>query len=155
MLRVPLSVLVAVVAGLFTFASPAVVDMAESEYSTFLSMHDLLHPSDLEKREPHRIYIRKTFWDNDSRILRVDAGTNQGKGALMIVEGLPGSEWLTAFSITDVDGASFELPVPEKEAVPCRVIVRSGSAVSVSVVKNSPTACDRSEASGALVMASL
>jgi hypothetical protein len=155
MLRAPLSVLVAVVAGLCVFASPVVVDKAESEFSTFLSMHDVLHPSDLEKREPHRIYIRKTFWDNDSRILRVDAGTNQGKGALMIVEGLPGSEWLTAFSITGVDGASFELPVPMKEAVPCKVVVRSGTAVSVSAVENSPTGCDRPEESGALVMASL
>jgi hypothetical protein len=155
MFKAPLPVLVAAVAGLCFFGLPKAVDTAENEYSAFLTMHDLLHPSDLEKREPHRIYIRKTFWDNDSRILRVDAGTNQGKGALMIVEGLPGSEWLTAFSITDVDGASFELPVPEKEAVPCRVIVRSGSAVSVSVVENSPTACDRPEASSALVMASL
>jgi hypothetical protein len=155
MLKVPSSVLVAMVAGLCVLASPVVVDTAESEFSTFLSMHDLLHPSDLEKREPHRIYIRKTFWDNDNRILRVDAGTNQGKGALVIVEGLPGSEWLTAFSISGVDGASFKLPVPEKEAVPCKVVVRSGTAVSISVVENSPTACDRPDASGALVMASL
>ena len=155
MLRAPLSVLVAVVAGFYVLVSPVVVDTAEIEYSTFLLTHDLLHPSDLEKREPHRIYIRKTFWDNDDRILRVDAGTNQGKGALMIVEGLPGSEWLTAFSITGVDGASFELPVPAQESVPCKVVVRSGSAVSVSKVENSPSACDRPEASDAIIMASL
>jgi hypothetical protein len=154
MLKAPLSVLVAVVAGLCVLASPVVVDKAESEYSAFLSMHDLLHPSDLEKREPHRIYIRRTFWDNDKRILRVDAGTNQGKGTLMIVEGMPGSEWLTAFRITDDEGASFELPVPAEEPVPCSVVIRSGSAVSVAPVRNSPAACVLLEP-GAIVMAGI
>jgi hypothetical protein len=123
------------------FTLPAPVDTSESEYSAFLSRHDLLHPSDLEKREPHRIYIRKTFWDNDKRILRVDAGTSQGKGALVIVEGVPGSDWLTAFRIADEVGARFVLPVPEQEAVPCEIIIRSGSAMSVAPVSNSPAAC--------------
>ena len=154
MLKAPLPALAAVVAGLCVFALPSGVDTAESEFSAFMTMHDLLHPSDLEKREPHRIYIRKTFWDNDQRILRVDAGTNQGKGALMIVEGLPGSDWLTAFSITGHDGASFELPVPAEVVVPCRVRIRSGSAVSVAPVENAPTACELPEP-GEIVLASL
>lgn len=154
MLRAPLPVLAAVVAGLCVGSLPTTVDTAESEYSAFLTMHDLLHPSDLEKREPHRIYIRRTFWDNDKRILRVDAGTNLGKGALMIVEGMPGSEWLTAFRITGDDGASFELPVPVEEPVPCSVVVRSGSAVSVASIENSPAACVLSDP-GEMVMASI
>jgi hypothetical protein len=154
MLKAPLPVLVAVIVGLCVVALPTAVDTAESEFSAFLTMHDLLHPSDLEKREPHRIYIRRTFWDNDKRILRVDAGTNLGKGALMIVEGMPGSEWLTAFRITGDDGASFELPVPTEEPVPCSVVIRSGSAMSVAPVENSPGACLPSEP-GEIVMASI
>ena len=154
MLRFPLPVLAAMVFGLCVFSMPAPVEVAESEYVAFHSLHDLLHPPELEKREPHRIFIRKTFWENDKRILRVDAVSSQGKGALMVVEGLPGSDWLTAFSISGMDGATFELPVPADETVPCRVVVRAGSAVSVSDVENAPALCDQPGESG-IVLASL
>jgi hypothetical protein len=152
--RASLPVLAALVFGFCVFSTPAPVDVAESEYTAFHSMHDLLHPPELEKREPHRIFIRKTFWDNDKRILRVDAVSSEGRGALMVVEGLPGDDWLSAFSITDVDGATFELPVPAEEAVPCRVVIRAGSAVSISDVANAPALCDQ-PGEGIVVLASL
>jgi hypothetical protein len=148
-------VLVAAAIGFGTLGAPANVDTATGQFSAFLDRHDLLHPVEIEKREPHRVFIRKTFWDNDDRVLRVNAGSTQGKGALMIVEGLPESDWLTAFRIASDDGATFELPVPDGESVPCRILIKSGSAAAVATVQNAPTECADVEGAEPMLLASL
>ena len=148
-------VLVAAAIGFGTLAAPADIDTATDQFSAFLDQHDLLHPVEIEKREPHRVFIRKTFWDNDERVLRVDAGSTQGKGALMIVEGLPESDWLTAFKIAADDGASFELPVPDGESVPCRIVIKSGTAAAIADVQNAPSQCADDEGAGPMLLARL
>jgi hypothetical protein len=80
---------------------------------------------------------------------------HQGKGALMIVEGLPESDWLTAFRIASDDGATFELPVPDGESVPCRILIKSGSAAAVATVQNAPTECADVEGAEPMLLASL
>lgn len=148
-------VLVAVAIGFGTLGAPTHVETATGQFSAFLDQHDLLHPVEIERREPHRVFIRKTFWDNDARILRVDARSTQGKGALMIVEGLPESDWLTAFRIASDDGATFELPVPDGESVPCRIVIKSGKAAAIATVQNAPTKCADVEGAGPMLLASL
>lgn len=136
-----LPVIVAALAGLGLFAKPSTVDTAGSEFAAFLTLHDRLHPDDIEKREPHRVYIRKTFWDDDERKLRVDAGSTRGKGALIVVEALPGTDWLSAFAIAAGEGVTFELAVPHGEPAPCRVIVRTAAEYAVADVRNAPADC--------------
>ena len=151
----PLPVIVALALGFGMIWKPSAVATADGEYTTFLALHDELHPVDIEKREPHRVYVRKTFWSDDDRTLRVDAGTTRGKGALIIVEGVPGSDWLTAFGIASEYGATFALSVPEGEAVPCRVLVRSGAESAVASVANAPAACEAEAAPATYLLASL
>ncbi len=146
-MRKALPVLVAVAFGFGGFTLPASIGIATLEYAEFLSLHDRLHPPDTAEREPIKVLVRKSFWDNHDRVLLGDARTIQGKGALMIVEGLPGSDWLTAFKITADDGAVFKLTVPEEESVPYKVLVRSGTAYKVTRVQNAPPACDEAKVS--------
>lgn len=143
--RKALPVLAAVAIGFGVSTLPASTEVATVEYAEFFAIHDALHPADTAKREPIKVLVRKTFWDDHDRVLLVDARTTQGKGALMIVEGLPGSDWLSAFRITADDGAVFGLIVPEEESVPCEVLVRSGTASTVTPVQNAPPACDEAE----------
>lgn len=149
--RKALPVLAAVAIGFGVLTLPASTEIANLEYAEFLAFHDRLHPPEKAKREPIKVLVRRSFWDHHDRVLLVDARTTQGKGALMIVEGMPGSDWLTAFRITADDGAVFGLNVPDEESVPCEVLVRSGSAFTVTPVQNAPPACDEAEASAEII----
>jgi len=148
-------VIVAALAGFALFAKPSPVDTAGSEFAAFFTLHDRLHPADIEKREPHRVYVRKTFWDDDERKLRVDAGSTRGKGELIIIDGLPDSDWLSAFAIAGDDGVVFSLSVPQGEPAPCRVIVRTASEHTVAVVQNAPARCTGPDESTPWLLASL
>ena len=148
-MRDAVPVLVAVAIGVFSM--PASIGVATFEYAGFLALHDRLHPADTVKRESIEVLVRRSFWDDHDRILLVDARTTQGKGALMIVEGLPGSAWLTDFRITADDGAVFGLTVPEEESVPCQVLVRSGRAFTVTPVQNAPPGCNEAEDSAEIL----
>jgi hypothetical protein len=79
----------------------------------------------------------------------VEAETNREKGDLLILEGLPGSDWVTAFSISADFGAQFELPIPADHSVPCEIVVKSGAEFKISSVGNAPENCS-TEAEGML-----
>ena len=150
-----LPVIVAALAGCVLCARPSPVDIADGEFAAFLTLHDRLHPADIEKREPHRVYVRKTFWDDDDRTLRVDAGSTRGKGALIVMDGLPGSDWLSAFAVAGEHGVSFALPVPQGEPAPCMVVVRTAAERTVVAVQNAPADCSRPAKSTPWLLASL
>ncbi len=137
-------VLAAVILGLGVFTLPASIAVETFEYAAFLELHDRLHPAEPVKREP-KVLVRRSFWNDHDRVLFVDARTTEGRGALMIVEGLADSDWLTAFRISADDGAVFDLTVPEDVSVPCEVLVRSGAAFTVIPVQNAPSACEAGE----------
>ena len=130
-----------VMLGLTAITMPASIADPTSEYARFFAIHDRLHPPE-GKREPIKVLVRKTFWNDHDRVLLVDAHTTQGKGALMIVEGLAGSDWLSAFRISTGEGAVFDLTVPNGESVPCKVLVKSGRASAITPVQNAPPACN-------------
>lgn len=138
-----LVVSVALAVGVLTL--PASTETTPPEYADFFALHDRLHPPQKAKRKPIKVLVRKTFWNDHDRVLFVDARTTQGKGALMIVEGLAGADWLTAFRISADDGAVFDLLVPDGESVPCKVLVRSGAVSTVTSVQNAPPACEAAD----------
>lgn len=140
---------IAIACGLATILIAGPVANGEAGYSEFLARHDRLHPINRAERVPYKIKVRKAFWDNHDRVLRVEAETNREKGDLLILEGLPGSDWVTAFSISADFGAQFELPIPADHSVPCEIVVKSGAEFKISSVGNAPENCS-TEAEGML-----
>ena len=135
------SIFVPCLLGLFLGSAPGPVDPAAVEYADFLAELDRVLPRTDTRKPPDRLLVRKAFWNDHSRTLYVDAETTAGKGALVIVEGLPGSDWLTAFTVTKNEKASFEIPVPQDEMVPCRILVRSAHAYRVMRIVSAPPSC--------------
>ena len=119
---------------------PGTFGAAQSEYSSFLAAHDQLHAPVREVKAPE-LTVRNAYWNDASRTLHVDAETSEGKGSLVVVEGLPVSDWVTAFEIAKSKGVSFQLPIPENELVPCRIIVRSAHAYRITRVIDAPPTC--------------
>ena len=134
------SIFVPCLLGFVLGSAPAPVDQAAGEYADFLAQHDQLHPQPVEKMAAE-LLVRKAFWHDHSRTLYVNAETSTGKGTLVIVEGLPGSDWLTAFRVTKSEKASFEIPIPQDEMVPCRIMVRSAHAYRVTRIVSAPPSC--------------
>jgi len=139
----------ALACGLATILIAGPVANGDAGYSEFLARHDKLHPINRAERVPYKIKVRKAFWDNHDRVLRVEAETNREKGDLLILEGPPGSEWLTAFSISANFEAQFELPIPDDHSVPCEIVLKSGTEFKIASVGNAPNNCS-TEAEGML-----
>ena len=131
------SIFVPCLLGFVLGSAPAPVDPAADEFAGFLAQHDRLHPEVEEQKAPE-LLVRKAFWNDHSRTLFVNAETTAGKGTLVVVEGLPGSDWLTAFRVTKNEKASFEIPIPQDEMVPCRIMVRSAHAYRVTRIISAP-----------------
>lgn len=132
----------AAILGIVLTGLPAHLDDASNEFTEFLQAHDQLHPALPGKRAPEPVVIRKAFWQQDKRVLMVDARTPREKGELLVLEGYPDSTFVHEFKISTDYGAVFELPLAGTEAVPCRVIVHSGSVSTVVEVSNAPGTCD-------------
>ncbi|MDH3441263.1 MAG: hypothetical protein OEM63_10960 [Gammaproteobacteria bacterium] len=135
-----LPILVATAIGFATIVAPDTVSDARGEFSDFLDSHDQLHLQVIEEAAPE-VVVRKAYWNDESRILFVDAETSAGKGSLVVVEGLPVTDWVTAFTVAKSKGVSFQLPIPENELVPCRIIVRSAHAFRITRVIDAPPTC--------------
>lgn len=148
------SIFVPCLLGLVLGSAPAPVDHGIGEYAEFLAQHDRLHPQPAEKKAPE-LLVRRAFWNDHSRTLFVNAETSAGKGTLVIVEGLPGSDWLTAFHITKNEKASFEIPIPQDEMVPCRIMVRSAHAYRVTRIVSAPPSCVEEAKEENMLLASL
>ena len=134
------SIFVPCLLGFVLGSGPAPVAPATDEYADFLAAHDQLHPEAEEAIAPE-LLVREAFWNDHSRTLYVNAETTTGKGTLVIVEGLPGSDWLTAFHVTKNEKASFEIPIPHDEMVPCRIMIRSAHAYRVTRIVSAPPSC--------------
>lgn len=130
----------AAVLGLAAFVVPETVSDARGEFGSFLTAHDQLHAQPVMDPVPDQV-TGKAYWNAGSRTLVVDAETSAGKGSLVVVEGLPATDWVTAFRITAGKGVSFHLPIPENELVPCRIIVRSAHAFRITRVIDAPPTC--------------
>jgi len=138
------TIFVAVIAeflGIVLLMNPASMAEGNHEYADFLAQHDQLHPRISKQADPRKVVVRKAFWNKDKQTLYVNAETNEGKGTLIVVESLPASDWVTAFQVTRAERASFELPIPGEDLVPCRIIVRSAHAYRVVRVINAPPSC--------------
>lgn len=120
---------------------PAKIDDPGNEYAEFLAKHDLMHLVAPADKAPEQVVIRKAFWQQDKRILMVDARTPREKGELLVLEGYPDSTFVHEFRISSDFGAVFELPLAGSETVPCRIIIRSGHDSTVVDVSNAPGAC--------------
>ena len=121
---------------------PADIGTADGDYTEFLEAHDRMHPATPRKQVPETVVIRKAFWQQDQRVLLVDARTSREKGELLVLEGFPDSTFVHEFQISADFGAVFELPLEGMEAVPCRVLVRAGRGTTVVDVSNAPGACN-------------
>ena len=140
----------AAVAGLTLLCIAPAVGNGENEFAGFFAKHDPLHRISNGEKFPYKIRVRRAFWNADRRELLVDAETPREKGDLLILEGLPQSDWVTAFRVSAEFGATFALSIPVGQPVPCEVIVRSGTASKVARVINSPSTCN-SEVEGMLL----
>ncbi|MGI9261700.1 MAG: hypothetical protein ACR2QR_06680 [Woeseiaceae bacterium] len=133
-------ILAATAIGLAVFVLPDTVSDAHGEFADFLGTHDALHTPVIQQAEPE-VLVRKAYWNDEVRTLFVDAETSTGKGSLVVVEGLPVTDWVTAFEVAKSKGVSFQLPIPENELVPCRIIVRSAHAYRITRVIDAPPTC--------------
>ena len=59
----------------------------------------------------------------------------------MVLEGYPSAGDVHEFRISSGSGAEFELPIEEREAVPCRVVVKVGQVSNVVNITNAPGFC--------------
>lgn len=131
----------AAIAGIAAAVLPNSIADAEGQYAQFFARHDQLHPAIVEERRRQDVYVRGAVWDPEARTIRVDAETTYGKGSLVVVEGLPVTDWVTAFQVAKGKSVSFHLPIPDNELIPCRIIVRSAHAFRITRVVDAPPTC--------------
>jgi hypothetical protein len=148
------SIFVPLLTVAFLGSAPASVDPAADEYADFMTEHDALHPK-AKEQAPEEVLVRKAFWNDQKRTLYVNAETTEGKGTLLIVEGMPVNDWVTTFQVTKSDNAAFQLPIPEEALVPCRIIVRSAHAYRVARIINAPPRCVEAAQAENMLLASL
>lgn len=86
-------------------------------------------------------FVNTAIWDDENRSLIVKANTFANKGTLLTMTGVPASTWVDAFTFSSDYAAQFELPIPEGQAIPCQVTVRSAFAAETVNVNNAPAAC--------------
>jgi hypothetical protein len=87
-------------------------------------------------------FVNTATWEDEDRSLVVKANTFANKGTLLTLTGIPASTWVDAFTFSSNYAAHFELPIPDGQAVPCRVTVRSAFATETVSVENAPVACN-------------
>ena len=136
-----LPVLAATVAGLAMALAPLGVSDAESEFADFFVTHDQLHPVISQEKPVQDVIVRSAVWKAEDRTIYIDAETTLGKGSLVVVEGMPVTDWVTAFKIAKSKNVSFQLPIPDNELIPCRIIVRSAHAYRITRVIDAPPTC--------------
>lgn len=134
-------VLAATFSGFVAMTLSSSVSVADGEYAEFLALHDQMHPVVIDEKQPHDVIVREAVWVDAERTIYVDAETTSGKGALVVVEGLPVTDWVTAFKIAKGKNVSFQLPIPDNELIPCRIIVRSAHAYRITRVIDAPPTC--------------
>lgn len=136
-----LPVLAATVAGLAIALVPLGVSDAESGFAEFFAAHDALHPVTAIDKPAQEVIVRSAVWIDQERTIYVAAETTLGKGALVVVEGMPVTDWVTAFKVAKSKNVSFQLPIPDNELIPCRIIVRSAHAYRITRVIDAPPTC--------------
>ena len=136
-----LPLLAASIAGIAAAVLPNAVADSGNQYAAFLAEHDRLHPVVVEEKMRQDVFVRDAVWDAAARTIRVDAETTLGKGSLVVVEGLPVTDWVTAFQVARGKRVSFHLPIPDNELIPCRIIVRSAHAFRITRVVDAPPTC--------------
>ena len=136
-----LPVLAATSSGFVAMTLSSNVADANGEFSEFFATHDRLHPAIEDRKPDYDVVVREAVWNGANRTIYVDAETSSGKGDLIIVEGLPVSDWVTAFQVAKSKRVSFQLPIPENELIPCRIIVRSAHAYRITRVIDAPPTC--------------
>ena len=136
-----LPVLAATVVGLAMALAPLGISDAETEFGEFLTTHDQLHPVVTLEKPTQDVVVRSAVWVDEDRTIYVDAATTLGKGSLVVVEGMPVTDWVTAFKVAKSKNVSFQLPIPDNELIPCRIIVRSAHAYRITRVIDAPPTC--------------
>lgn len=123
------------------FGLPVTTDDSRSDYSEFLSELDGIGLDTFQDRRPGKFFVNTATWNERNRSLTVNARSFQEKGTLLTLMGLPASTWVDAFKISSDYSADFQLAIPEGQAVPCQVMVRSAVGAKIVGVKNAPSAC--------------
>jgi len=103
--------------------------------------HDDPGPERFQEWPSNTFFVNTATWDDESRRLIVSANTFDDKGTLLTLTGVPASTWVDAFTFSSDYAANFELPIPEGQAVPCQVTVRSAFAAETVNVMNASAAC--------------
>ena len=131
------SVAVAFLAGaIVALTVPADVGPAAAS-----AKHDDPGPESFQEWPSNTFFVNTATWDDESRRLIVKANTFDDKGTLLTLTGVPASTWVDAFTFSSDYAANFELPIPEGQAVPCQVTVRSAFAAETVNVMNASAAC--------------
>lgn len=120
---------------------PATTDDSRSDYSEFLSELDGIGLDNFQDRRAGTFFVNTATWNERNRSLTVNARSFQEKGTLLTLMGLPASTWVDAFKISSDYSADFQLAIPEGQAVPCQVMVRSAVGAKIVSVRNAPSAC--------------
>jgi len=150
-----LPMLAAAFTGFVALTLTSSVSDAGSEYADFFAVHDRLHPALPDLKPRHDVVVREAVWVDDERTIYVDAETTDGRGSLVVVEGLPGTDWVTAFKVAKSKSVSFQLPIPDNELIPCRIIVRSAHAFRITRVIDAPPTCVADAEAENMLLASL
>jgi hypothetical protein len=150
-----LPALAATFSGFVAMTLSASVTDADGEFADFLARHDRLHPALHEQKPQHDVVVGEAVWNDADRTIYVDAETTSGKGALVVVEGLPVTDWVTAFKVAKSKSVSFQLPIPDNEIIPCRIIVRSAHAFRITRVIDAPPTCVADAEAENMLLASL
>ena len=145
----------ALAVAIILVALPKALTEANGDYADFLAKHDQLHPVLFDESQPHDVVVREAVWVDATRTIYVDAQTTEGKGSLVVVEGLPVNDWVTAFTIAKGKNVSFQLPIPDNELIPCRIIVRSAHAYRITRVIDAPPTCVADAEAENVLLASL
>ena len=136
-----LPVLATAVIGSAMALAPVGVSDAETEFADFFAAHDQLHPIVVQEKPTQDVVVRSAVWSDEDRAIYIDAETTLGKGSLVVVEGMPVTDWVTAFKVAKGKNVSFQLPIPDNELIPCRIIVRSAHAYRITRVIDAPPTC--------------
>jgi len=106
-----------------------------------LATHDDTGLERFQEWPSNTFFVNTATWDYENRSLIVRANTFEDKDTLLTLTGVPASTWVDAFKFSSNYSAEFELPIPEGQAIPCQVTVRSAFAAETVSVRNAPAAC--------------
>ena len=121
-------------------AGPADLSIVGEDF--FNTLEAMIPVTIIESAED-RFVIRDATWRGHERELVVNVSTENRKGTLFTLMGLPASTMLDAFRISANHGVQYVLPLNPGQAVPCQVIVKSAFSAEVIDVASAPEACNR------------